>query len=113
MKCARWSLVASSIALVLCLASGIRAEEKKSVTGKASCAGCSGLVEGCNLLLTDKDGGRWLLKGDSDSFKAAFKARGGGKTMTATLDGDAVTKKAKDDKEYKEVKVSEVKIAES
>jgi hypothetical protein len=80
------------------------------VTGKSSCGGCAGVTASCSILLTDKDGGRWALSGDSDSVKAAFKARGGGKNMTATLAGKPVTKKAKDGKEYKEAKVSEIKI---
>jgi hypothetical protein len=82
----------------------------KTVTGKASCGGCSGVAEGCCLLLTDKDGGRWVLKGNSESVKAAFNERSSGKTMTAKLAGKPVTKKGKDGKDYKEVKVSEVKV---
>ena len=86
------------------------ADKAKTVTGKAACGGCSGVAEACGLLLTDKDGCRWVLKGDSESVKAAFKERSSGKTMTATLAGKPVTKKGKDGQEYKEVKVSKVKI---
>ena len=69
-----------------------------------------GPADGCCLLLTDKDGGRWVLKGNSENLKAAFKERSSGKTMTAKLAGKPVTKKGKDGQEYKEVKVSEVKV---
>jgi hypothetical protein len=88
----------------------VAADAAKTVTGKATCGGCSGVAEGCCLLLTDKDGVRWILKGDSESLKAAFKERSSGKTMTATLVGKPVTKKGKDGEDYKEVKVSKVKI---
>jgi hypothetical protein len=50
------------------------------------------------------------LKGNSESLKAAFNERSSGKTMTAKLAGKPVTKKGKDGQEYKEVKVSEVKV---
>jgi hypothetical protein len=88
----------------------VAADKAKTVTGTASCGGCSGVAEGCCLLLTDKDGGRWVLKGNSESLKAAFNERSSGKTMTAKLAGKPVTKKGKDGQEYKEVKVSEVKV---
>jgi hypothetical protein len=61
-------------------------------------------------MLTDSDGVRWILRGNSRSLKAAFQARKSGKTMTATLASKPVSKKDKDGKEYKEVKVSGVKI---
>ena len=86
------------------------ADAAKTVTGKATCGGCSGVADGCCLLLTDKDGVRWILKGDSESLKAAFEERHSGKTMTATLAGKPVTKKGQDGKDYKEVKVSKVKV---
>jgi hypothetical protein len=88
----------------------VAADTAKTVTGTSSCGGCTGVVKGCCVLLTDKDGVRWVLRGDSKSLKAAFKERHEGKTMTATLTGTPVTKKGKDGKDYKEVKVSEVKI---
>jgi hypothetical protein len=68
------------------------------------------VVKGCCVLLTDDDGVRWILRGNSESLKAAFKERHSGKAMTATLAGTPVTKKGKDGKDYKEVKVSDVKI---
>ena len=86
------------------------AEAAKTVCGKTSCGGCSGVTAKCCVLLTDKDGGRWALTGDSDSLKAAFKARHGGKNVTATLAGKPVAKKGADGKDYNEVKVTEVKI---
>ena len=61
-------------------------------------------------MLTDSDGVRWILRGNSQSLKAAFNARKSGKAMTATLAGQPTTKKDKDGKEYKEVKVSVVKV---
>jgi len=104
----------------LCLAAGLvltlAAHQAKAddaattVTGKSSCGGCSGVVKGCCVMLTDTDGGRWILRGDSDVLKAAFAARHSGKTMTATIDGAAAVKKDSDGKEYKEVKVTAVTI---
>ena len=87
-----------------------KADTPKTVTGKSTCGGCTGVVKGCCLLLTDKDGVRWILRGKSEGLKAAFEQRHSGKTMTATLAGKPATKKGKDGKDYKEVKVSEVKI---
>ena len=88
----------------------VAADDAKTVTGKSTCGGCTGVVKGCCVLLTDDDGTRWILRGNSESLKAAFKERHSGKMMTATLAGTPVTKKGKDGKDYKEVKVSEVKI---
>ncbi len=88
----------------------VAADTAKTVTGKSTCGGCTGVVKGCCVLLTGDDGVRWVLRGNSESLKAAFKERHSGKTMTATLAGMPVTKKGKDGKDYKEVKVSEVKI---
>jgi hypothetical protein len=109
MKNVFWML---TLALVAALMSGrALAADEKTVTGKSACAHCSGTIDGgCALMLTATDGTKWVLRGDSDSYKAAMKARTEGKTMTATLAGDAVTKKGADGKEYKEAKVSDVKI---
>ena len=89
-----------------------RAEEKaKTITGKSACATCSGVTSaGHSIMLVDADGARWVLLGDSDSYKAAHKDRKSEKKMTATLDGEPVVKKDSDGKEYKEVKVSDVKV---
>lgn len=88
-----------------------KAEAAKTVTGKSECATCSGVTAaGHNVMLVDKDGTRWVLVGDSDSYKKAHEVRKAGKTMTATLAGDPVTKKDSTGKEYKEVKVSDIKI---
>ncbi len=111
----RWSVVMLALAAFVGLATFALADdapkdEAKTVTGKSSCGGCDGVVKGCCVMLTDDGGLRWILRGDSESLKAAFKARHGGKSMTATLAGKAETKKDKDGKEYKEVKVSEVKV---
>ena len=61
-------------------------------------------------MLTDADGGRWVLSGDNDSLKKAFAERKSGKTMTASIVGKPETKKGRDGKDYKEVKVSAVVI---
>jgi uncharacterized membrane protein len=83
----------------------------KTVTGKSECATCSGVTAaGHSIMLVDKDGTRWVLLGDSESYKKAHEVRKAGKQMTATLAGDPVTKKDATGKEYKEVKVSDVKI---
>ena len=86
-------------------------KESKTVSGKSACATCDGVTEaGHNIMLVDKDGGRWVLIGDSESYKKAHKERADGKKMTATLAGEAQTKKDSNGKEYKEVKVSDVKV---
>lgn len=83
----------------------------KTITGKSGCATCEGVTEdGHSILLIQKDGTRWVLLGDSASYKAAHDVRKDGKTITATLAGTPVTKKGLDGKDYKEVKVSDVKI---
>jgi len=109
-------LTALSLALVLAFSAGALAREDKkaetkTVSGKSTCAECDGITKsGHNIMLTDKDGTRWVLIGDSESYKAAHKVRHEAKTMTATYAGDPVTKKGEDGKEYKEVKVSDVKV---
>jgi hypothetical protein len=108
----KWVGLVVAVVLVLGLsANAMAADSSKTVTGKSNCGGCSGVVEGCCLMLTDQDGVRWILRGDSDSLKAAFKARHSGKSMTATLASEPATKQGKDGKDYKEAKVSAVKVA--
>src|SRR5260221_3516569 len=88
-----------------------KAEAAKTITGKSECATCSGVTAaGHNVMLVDKDGTRWVLIGDSESYKKAHEVRKAGKAMTATLAGEPTTKKDATGKEYKEVKVSEIKI---
>jgi hypothetical protein len=106
----KWLVLVVAVAVILSVGSHAVAGDAKTVSGKSSCGGCSGVVKGCCVMLTDRDGMRWVLRGESDSLKAAFKARHAGKTMTATLADEPATKKDGDGKEYKEVKVSEVKI---
>jgi hypothetical protein len=102
----------AAVAVVLALGAFALAEgSAKQVTGKATCGGCSGVCEKCSVMLTDTAGTRWVLTGDSESLKKAFEVRHSDKQMTATLAGEAVTKKGKDGKDYKEVKVSQVTIA--
>jgi hypothetical protein len=112
MKFVKWSLLSLMAALFLSL--GVRAvaaDAAKTVTGKASCGHCSGVVSGsCWVLLTDSDGGRWVLRGKSEILKPAMVDRKSGKTMSATIIDKPVTKKGKDGKDYMEVKVSEIKI---
>ena len=111
MKSMKWLVPILVVAMILVLAGyAIAADAPKTITGKSCCGGCSGVTGSCCVLLTDKDGGRWALTGDSKSLKAAFSARSSGKTMTATLVGKPVTKKGSDGKDYNEVKASEVKI---
>ena len=111
MKSARWFVLLVAMAVFLRMGvCATAADTAKTVTGKSTCGGCTGVTDSCCVLLTDKDGMRWSLTGDSDTLKKAFKQRHGGKSMTATLAGEAKTKKDKDGKEYKVVKVSEVKI---
>ena len=86
-------------------------DKAKTVSGKSECATCSGVTaDGHAIMLVDAKGVRWVLVGDSDSYKAASKVRKDDKKMTATLAGDPVTKKDDNGKEYKEVKVSDVKV---
>ena len=87
------------------------ADSAKTITGKSDCATCSGVTSaGHSLMLVDAKGMRWVLSGDSESYKAAQKARMDDKKMTATLASDPVVKTDDKGKEYKEAKVSDVKI---
>ena len=111
-----WAKVSAfGLAVVLVLAVGAHRawadDAAKTITGKASCGGCSGVVQGCCVMLTDADGARWILRGDKKILKSAFAARHDGKTMTATYAGEPATKKGKNDKEYKEVTVKDVKVS--
>lgn len=86
-------------------------ESVKTVSGKSDCATCSGVTSaGHSLMIVDAKGERWVLLGDSDSYKAAQKDRMDAKKMTATLASEPVSKMDEKGKEYKEAKVSEVKI---
>ena len=89
-----------------------RAEEKaKTVSGTSACATCSGVTDaGHAIMLVDAKGSRWVLIGDSDSYKAAHKVRQDDKKMTATLAGEVTVKKDEKGKEYNEVKVTDIKI---
>jgi hypothetical protein len=117
-----------TILAVVCISGGIAfAEDKaadkkkadkstakaKTVSGKSGCATCEGLTDkGHQILIIADDGTRWVLTGDSASYKAAHKVRQDEKKMTAKLAGEPVTKKDDSGKEYKEAKVSEIKIEE-
>ena len=105
-------LCALAVMCAFAFAGIARAEEKaKTVSGKSACATCSGVTsEGHAIMLVDDKGDRWVLVGDSDSYKAAHKDRKSDKKMTATLVGDPVVKKDENGKEYKEVKVTDVKV---
>src|SRR5438093_6371330 len=84
-------LTALGLALVLAFSAGALAKDEKkadtkTITGKSGCSECDGVTKaGHNILLTDKDGTRWVLIGDSESYKEAHKVRMDGKKMTATL----------------------------
>ena len=108
---------------VVCVSGGIAfAEDKKSdkktekteaktVSGKSGCATCDGLpVKGHKILLTADDGTRWVLEGDDATYKTAHKVRKDGKKMTAKLASEPVSKKDDSGKEYKEAKISEIKV---
>ncbi len=87
------------------------AAEAKTVSGKSACATCEGVTAaGHSIMIVTEDGSRWVLLGDSESYKKAHDVRKEGKTMTATLAGEPTTKKDESGKEYKEVKVTDVKI---
>ncbi len=105
--------VLSAMLLLAVSAHFVKAESTaaKSVTGKSACATCSGVTDaGHQIMLVTKDGTRWVLVGDSESYKAAHKVRDDEKTMTATLAGEPVKKQDAKGKDYFEVKVSDVKI---
>ena len=88
-----------------------KADKPKTISGKSACATCSGVTSaGHKIMIVDSDGYRWVLLGDNDAYKAAHKERKNDKKMTATLDGEPVVKKDSDGKEYKEVKVSDIKV---
>jgi hypothetical protein len=107
----KWSVLVLAMAVVLSLGNYVMADDAaKTISGKSNCGGCTGVVQGCCVMLTDSGGIRWVLRGDSECLKEAFKVRHSGKTMTATLTGEPATKKGGDGKEYKEVKVSAVKV---
>ena len=90
---------------------GDKKTETKTVSGKSGCATCDGLTaKGHQILLTADDGTRWVLEGSDADYKAAHKVRKEGKKMTATLSGEAQTKKDDSGKEYKEAKTSDIKV---
>src|SRR5437870_5540811 len=83
----------------------------KTITGKSGCATCDGVTsDGHAILLVAKDGTRWVLIGSGSAYDAVHKVRSDGMSITATLAGEPVTKKHSDGKEYKEVKISDIKI---
>ncbi|HWE95782.1 MAG TPA: hypothetical protein VG269_17590 [Tepidisphaeraceae bacterium] len=85
--------------------------EVKTITGKTGCATCEGVTtEGHSILLTDKAGYRWVLLGDGPTYKKIHEVRKDGKTVTATLASEPIVKKDPDGKEYKEVKISDIKV---
>jgi len=112
------SLILSAFVAVLglTLSANFASAEKaaaKSIAGKSSCATCDGVTtDGHAIMLVAEDGMRYILIADKKTpgYAEAHKARKGGKAMTATLAGEPVTKKDASGKEYKEVKVSEVKV---
>jgi hypothetical protein len=108
----KWLGLVVTVVVVLGLsANAMAVDSPKTVTGKSTCGGCTGVVDGCCLMLTDDAGVRWIIRGNTDSLKAAFKARHSGKSMTATLASEPETKKGKDGKDYKEAQASAVKVA--
>jgi hypothetical protein len=112
------SLCAGTLALALAgawsMAEDVK-KEAKTVSGKSSCAQCDGVTTAKHeIMIVDKDGGRWVLAKDKDSkgYDAVHKARKEGKSVVAKYVGEPETKKDDSGKEYKVVKVSEVKVEE-
>jgi hypothetical protein len=86
--------------------------EVKKITGKDECAACEGITgSDQDVLLVEKDGALWVLIGGCPGYQAAQDGHNEGKTITATLAGEPVTKTGLNGKPYKQVKVSEIKIA--
>jgi hypothetical protein len=111
MNVAKLSAIGLMLALVFSLgASRATADDAKSISGKSSCGGCSGVAASCCVMITDASGARWILRGDDKIIKTAFDARHSGKKMTAKYTAKPTTKKDKSGKEYKEVTVTEVKV---
>ena len=115
-------LFATTLAAALSLALGAASfaadakKEAKTVTGKSGCATCEGVTADEHaILLLAKDGTRWVLTAekDSEAYKKAHKVRQEGKEMVATLAGEPKTKKGEDGKEFKEAKISDIKVKES
>ena len=110
------ALFAGVLAMGLCanVALAEKKAEKKTVSGKSACATCDGVTKAAHhVMIVAEDGTRWVLTPDTkenESYKAAHKARKGGEKMTATLASEPETKKDDKGKEYKEAKVSEIKI---
>lgn len=89
------------------------AKEEKTVTGKSACATCDGVTKaGHNIMIVDEDGTRWVLIGEGEAYKKAHKVRDKGVKMTATYAEEPVTRKDDEGKEYKEVKIKDVKVVE-
>jgi len=109
-----FSLAFAILSLALCSNFANAAEKAvpgKTVTGKSECATCSGVTSAEHqIMLVDKEGTRWVLIGKGDSYKKAHEVRKAGKTMTATLAGEPVTKKDSNGKEYKQVEISDITI---
>lgn len=116
MKQSHLFAVAGAVLSLALFASFAHAEKAaaKTITGKSACSTCDGMpVKGHAIYVVAEDGTRWVLVADKEStkgFAEAHKVRKEHKTMTATLAGEPVTKKDDAGKEYKEVKVSEIKI---
>lgn len=91
-------------------------KELKTVSGTSACAMCEGLpVADHAIMIKAKDGTRWVLLGDDkvEGYKKAFEDRMDGKQMTATLASAPETKKDNDGKEFKQAKISAIKVKES
>lgn len=90
------------------------AKEEKTIEGKSACATCDGVTkDGHKIMIVDKDGTRWVLLGEGEAYKKAHKVRDKGVKMTATYSEEPVTKKDEAGKEYKEVKIKDVKVEEA
>jgi hypothetical protein len=111
-----WTSLFAGVLAVALMGTWSLADEKKeakTVSGKSSCAQCDGVTTAKHeIMIVDKDGTRWVLAKEKDSkgYAEVHKARKEGKTVVAKYTGEPETKKDAEGKEYKVVKVTEVKI---
>lgn len=88
-------------------------KEVKTISGKSACATCDGVTDaGHNIMIVDAKGGRWVLIGKGEDYKAAHKVRQDGKQMKAQYKAEPKTKKDSDGKEYKEVEITKIEVQE-
>jgi hypothetical protein len=112
------ALIAATLAVGGCCHAGADIQpadkasaEMKKITGIDQCAACEGITgSDQDVLLVEKDGTSWVLIGSGPGYQAAQDGHNEGKTITATLAGEPVSRIGLNGKPYKEVKVSDIKI---